>query len=197
MAEQLCIDLYTDQMQDWMKDYGFQKKEGRNIIFYTASGDPDKIKAIRDSAGRQHIRYCCYGTQWARSNNYRKVFFAYYKPPYRCRYCNRKLQIQELAVDHIMPIGRVKRSRKARWMLMIRGIRNVNDPRNLAPSCPACNRRKSDKAGFWYVRGVLGKYKIYWITVYSLLFLAVIFAAYSLYDTGALGRALGFFIGGR
>lgn len=196
MVEKLCIDVYTDRMHGWMGKYGFRRKEGRGAAFYTVTGDPDTIKEIRNKAGRQHIRCCCYGAQWARSNDYRKVFFSYYPPPYRCRYCNRKLKEQELVVDHIMPVGRVKKSSRARLMLKIRGIRNVNDPRNLAPSCSACNRRKSDKIGLWYLRGILGKYKIYWIVLYILLVLAVLFVVYSLYHTGFFGEVLKFITGG-
>ena len=68
-----------------------------------------------------------------------------------------------LVVDHLVPVAKTKKSTLARNLLYVRGIDNVNDWRNLAPSCYRCNSRKSDKMGLWYIRGILGRYELYWV----------------------------------
>ena len=78
-----------------------------------------------------------------------------------CRYCGRRLSRKYLQVDHIVPVSRTKKGGISRFLLEIRGIRNVNDIRNLAPSCGKCNRKKADHLGIWYIRGMLGKYRWY------------------------------------
>ncbi len=105
---------------------------------------------------------------WERSYNYRDVFFQSYDPPYRCRYCNRKLAKKYLTVDHIVPVAGTRKSFLARWILKSRGIKTVNDPRNLCASCRRCNASKGAKMGLWLIRGWLGQYRAYWITLYLL-----------------------------
>ena len=72
-----------------------------------------------------------------------------------------------------MPVARVKKSRYARFLLRIRGIRNVNDTRNLVASCHRCNERKRDQTGLWYLRGLLGRYRVYWL-IRDLMLLALL-----------------------
>ena len=80
-----------------------------------------------------------------------------------------------MEVDHLIPVARAKKGGFARQMLKEEGIANVNDVRNLVPSCRRCNRRKGTKMGVWYIRGILGKYPVYWkIILMSKIFLVVI-----------------------
>ena len=86
-------------------------------------------------------------------------------------------------MDHIVPVSKAKKSRKARQKLTIHGIKDVNNPKNLAPACVSCNQRKGNKMGLWYYRGVLGKYRFYWPAVYLLLAVLLILVVYSLLHT--------------
>ena len=117
---------------------------------------------------RYRLKCLWYKTEWTRSSNYRYTFFRFYEPPYRCRYCNKRLPKDKVEVDHLIPVGMAKKYRSARFLLRIRGINNVNDVRNLVPSCHRCNEQKRDKLGLWYIKGVLGKYSLYWIIKYIL-----------------------------
>ena len=101
--------------------------------------------------------------EYERANNYRQTFFARTQAPYRCRYCNKKLQKNKVVVDHIVPVAKAQKKASARMMLAVKRCGSVNDIRNLAPACRDCNSKKSDKMGLWVVRGWLGKYKLYWI----------------------------------
>jgi hypothetical protein len=93
---------------------------------------------------------------------------------------------KKMVIDHIVPIAAVKKSASARRLLTLHGIQNVNDPKNLAPSCVPCNSRKRDHLGLWYIRGVLGKYKIFWAAYYASFAILILLALYSLYATNAV-----------
>lgn len=170
MDNEICIDLFTDMKESWMFGYDVKQVSGPNGIYYTATVTPDQKKNLLKEAAKHRVRYRYYEKCWSRSNTYRNDFFQYYSPPYRCRYCNRKLS-KKIVVDHLIPVAKAKKSAYARFLLKIQGIQNVNDPRNLVPSCARCNLRKSDKMGLWVLRGFLGKYKIYWVCYYMSLFL--------------------------
>ena len=117
----------------------------------------EKPKRTIKKIQKAGIKYECYRVEYERANNYRQTFFARTQAPYRCRYCNKKLQKNKVVVDHIVPVA------SARMMLAVKRCGSVNDIRNLAPACRDCNSKKSDKMGLWVVRGWLGKYKLYWI----------------------------------
>lgn len=187
MENQICVDLYTEKTYFWMTQYPLKKVTGAKWCYFTIMTDEKNLKDILKYASKYHIKYDYYGKQWSRSSNYRDVFFTYYKPPYRCRYCNKKLTPNQVVVDHIIPISKVKKSKKARKKLTLWGIKDVNDPRNLAPACKSCNKAKSNKMGLWCIRGFLGQYKIYRPALYVIFILAITIAAYSLYATNFAG----------
>ena len=112
---------------------------------------------------KNRLRYNWYKKQWDRAGGYRARFLRVNNPPYRCRYCPRRLPVKKLEVDHLVPVARAKKSAFARMLLRIQGIHNVNDGKNLVACCHRCNERKRDRMGIWYVRGHLGKYRLYWL----------------------------------
>lgn len=183
MENQVCIDLYTEKTYQWMTRYPLKKQESAKWTYFTITTDKKNVGEITRNAVKYHIKYNCYKKEWKRSSNYRSEFFRRYPPPYRCRYCNRKLRPDEVVVDHIVPVSKAKKSRNARQKLTIHGIKDVNDPKNLAPACVSCNQRKGNKMGLWYYRGVLGKYRFYWPAVYLLVAVLPILAVYSLLHT--------------
>lgn len=146
--------------------------------------DADSKKKIDRLCDRYRLSVKWYKKQWTRSSGYRSAFFRNNKPPYRCRYCHRRLPKDKLEVDHLMPVGKAKRHAHIRFLLWVSGIRDINDPKNLVASCHSCNERKRDKTGWWYIRGVLGKYKLYWLVVYLFrlaLFLGLIWLSYQVF----------------
>lgn len=106
---------------------------------------------------------------YIRSNNYRTEFFKKNKGPYRCVYCNKKLTKKQMEIDHLIPVSKSAHSMILRVSLKIFGIKNINDTKNLVPSCRRCNRRKGAKIGLWTIRGFLGRFKLYWILLYMFL----------------------------
>lgn len=104
-----------------------------------------------------------YPENLGRSDNYRREFLRANPRPaggYRCRYCHRRLPERKMTIDHIYPIYLAK-SGKSFW-LKLAWLKDVNDVRNLAPACRRCNAKKGRKAGIWVLRGIVGKYAIYW-----------------------------------
>lgn len=127
--------------------------------------------------------YKCYDKQYERSNNYRQTFFESFPKDhsFRCIYCNKKLSPQDVTVDHLIPIDKAKTSIITRFIIKKLHYQSINDIKNLVPACSCCNRAKSNKMGLWIIRGILGKYKIYWGLVYFIRILLFLFAFYLIY----------------
>ena len=146
--------------------------------FSISAEDKGYITKVCD---RYRLKCIWYRKEWTRSSNYRYTFFRFNKPPYRCRYCHKRLSKDKVEVDHLIPVGMAKKYGYARFLLRIRGIKNVNDSRNLVPSCHKCNERKRDRIFGWYIRGLLGKYKLYWFIRYFLDIILAICIIYIIY----------------
>ena len=170
------IDIYTERVPKWMKEYSLEKQENQYGTFYKTKLTNKQAAKLERQLTRRKIRFRSYDENLERSSNYRSVFFHNNKPPYRCRYCHKKITGKELEVDHIIPVSKAKKDVKVRTLMLVTGIHNINDPKNLAPSCISCNRRKSDNTGLWYVRGILGKYNLYWtfIKIFKLAFIGIL-----------------------
>lgn len=90
--------------------------------------------------------------KYERDDSYRERFVAAHPPKngkYRCVYCGRKIKKDDMQVDHIIAVNRVKKN----WLYKICVPNGVNDISNLVPSCARCNNRKGDKGGLWALRG--------------------------------------------
>ena len=197
MGDKFILELYTEKQTKWMEGYKFQPKKNRQGSYFLTETDQKEMNHILTKARKSHIRYRCYGKEWARAPGCRDRFFRENPGPYRCRYCNRWLAKEQVVVDHIIPVNKAKSSQKARNMLRRSGMTSVNDIRNLAPSCPWCNSRKGDKIGLWYLRGIFGKYKVYWAFVYTILLAVAIIGVYSLWHLYFIGNLTKILGGGR
>lgn len=118
---------------------------------------------------------------YERSTNYRRNFFNRYHGIlgtgiYHCSYCGKLLTKKRLRVDHLIPIYRVKEAGIGRVIMSLHGIRDINDTRNLVPSCESCNSRKGSKMGLWIVRGAVGRHYIFWFILKLTIFAAMIYA---------------------
>lgn len=155
--KEYCVDIFTDRVMSWMEDYHPVKATSPYGTYYTVKANEKEKRKILRQAMWHNVRTRAYESRWARSDDYRRVFFAHTSPPYECLYCGRYIGSDQMQVDHIVPVSAVKKSAYARWLLERKGIRNVNDIRNLAPSCRRCNARKGTKLGLWYIRACLHK----------------------------------------
>lgn len=162
-TECLYFDLFTDRRLKWMDTYHPKRVDNRGRPYYTILVPTSQKRSVIWKARLRGIRFRFYEKRWSRSSNYRDQFLEINHGPYRCRYCNRKLTRESMVIDHIVPVAKVKSSTYARRLLEWNGIMDVNDVRNLAPSCRKCNGRKSDKMGLWCVEGWLGQYTWFWL----------------------------------
>ena len=125
-----------------------------------------------------------------RSDDYRKKFFESNKGIlssgiYHCSYCGKILTKKNVSVDHLIPVHRVKRFSLARLIMLYNGINDVNDIRNLVPSCKRCNSKKGSKMGLWLYRGNIGKHFIFWGIIWTVvlsLFIVGIIHSHEIYD---------------
>lgn len=139
----------------WKKD---EKRWQRHID----DSNRDELKKVRKFCRRKFLKYDFVDDSMDRSTNYRNNFFKSRKGIfgsgiYVCAYCGRFLTKKRVCVDHIIPVYRAKNDDFYRKLLSFRHIKNVNDIRNLAPSCNKCNSKKSANGGFWIIRGWFGR----------------------------------------
>lgn len=151
----MIIDIFGEP-PSWLK---CEKVNGPYGTYYRTRATREEARKI---TRRLHVKYRVYDERWARSEDYRQRFFASNRPPYRCVYCGRPLG-KYIQVDHIIPVGQTVKNPYARMLLEMRRIDNVNDPRNLAPSCAKCNRAKSDHIGLWPLRAWAGKRGLFFL----------------------------------
>lgn len=113
---------------------------------------------------------------YTRSKNYREKFFKNAEPvkKYRCVYCGKRLPKEKITIDHIYPVAKAS-TRRGKKHLKKKGIYNINDEKNLAPSCKHCNSSKGQKAGIWILKAHLGQHEWFWKIRAILLF--ILFAA--------------------
>lgn len=163
--------------QAFLKRY-FIKKSTKYQNHYYINTYIEKPKKEIKKLKLAGICYSCYRVEYERSANYRTVFFQRTQGPYRCRYCNKQIKKSDVFVDHIIPVSQAQKRNSARALLSIHGCSNVNDIKNLAPACRRCNLKKSDKMGLWILRGHLGAYKAYWVSIYILFVLFILFAVF-------------------
>lgn len=148
-----------------LKSMGFKKRKEKGYFFWYRHIDDDKtdkIKNIKHFCRCRLLRCMIIDDSMERSNNYRSVFLKRYKGlfctgVYFCAYCNSPIRRSKMTVDHIVSVYNARTNPSYRHLLERLNIQNVNDIRNLAPSCFKCNRRKSSDGGLWIIRGYFGK----------------------------------------
>ena len=153
-----------------------------------------KVKASRYAlfesfCRNKHLKYCIDNGFGERNSSYRHDFFSSHPPQvlgkyYFCAYCGRLLSKKNVTVDHLWSVDLAKKNPKVQKKLGRKGYSNVNDVRNLLPACSDCNGKKGKKAGWWIIRGRIGRHKIFWYLIYLLRFAACMCVIKYLYDAG-------------
>ena len=146
------------------------RKDSGGKYFYRLVDNKDKaeLKRLEKFCRRRSLNYSFTDETMSRSAGYRSSFFRENKGIfgsgiYMCAYCGRLMGSGKTRVDHIIPVKKAGTSKFYQGLLKLRGIKNVNDVRNLAPSCERCNSRKSAYGGLWVIRGLFGRI---WIRVF-------------------------------
>ena len=168
--------------------FRFRKKDK---IWIKTDEDESLIEYYKIFSKSRDLTIRTFRETFERSNDYRKRFFLsnppHLKGKYFCAYCGTLLELEELTVDHIIPVVKAQRNGFSKWILKKINITDINDERNLACSCIECNSRKGRKIGIWTIRGFLGKHKWFWFIFYVgfiCLTILVFMAAYEVIKYG-------------
>lgn len=166
----ICFQAFPTDIQykkyktSLVKKHGFEEKvnqQGKYLYKEIVSEEAWIIQHLLDSL---EIKYRQYDSRYERSNTYRAAFLrANRRKTYRCSYCGKRIKVQQMEVDHLVPVAKAKISWLARMLLFLQGSKSVNDVNNLVPSCIGCNRSKTDHMGLWVLRGMIGKHRSFWI----------------------------------
>lgn len=137
---------------------------------------------------RKGFRLQAVPSQYTRSSDYRRQFFAN-QPPlrgmrYRCAYCGRKKKKEDITIDHIFPVHGLELSERVRRRAALHGIHGANDLRNLCTACRRCNQRKGAKMGGWITKGFLGRHEWYWRLRHFLFFVIVCIIIWFVLNSG-------------
>lgn len=164
------IEIYTGIIKDTdtiilLKKMGFNLKinsEGKVWQKQINNKKHSEIQRIKRFCQQQFKYYRFIDESMERSTNYRDCFFKQQKgifgtKIYICAYCGKFLKRRNVQVDHIIPVYKAKTNFFYRNLLSIRGIKNVNDIRNLTASCKKCNCKKSANGGLWIIKGIFGR----------------------------------------
>lgn len=156
--------------------FNLKKDEsGKYYQRHIEDNDTAELKSIKRFCRHRFLRVVLHDDSMERSTNYRNRFFRENRglfgngEYYLCAYCGKPLSKRKVRVDHIIPVYLASHSDEYKKMLLVKGIKNVNDPANLAASCARCNGRKGASGGLWVLRGYFGRS---WVRV---LFREVIF----------------------
>lgn len=144
--------------------FSYRKDEsGKYYQRHLDDNQKEELREIKRYCRRRLLRCRASDDRMERSNTYRANFFRHNRGMfgggelYLCAYCGRPLKKSKVRVDHIIPVYLAGHSLRYRNMLTVRGIKTVNDPRNLTASCAKCNGRKSSYGGIWVIRGYFGQ----------------------------------------
>lgn len=156
----------TYPVRDRLKADGFRWSP-HNRWWTTVVGKPE-VPALLTRYGRMGLSVSTDEPEYNRSSGYRRMFLQTHEgPAFRCVYCGRKLRVDSrgpdrLTVDHVIPVQAVNgspASARNRKLLEREGLQDINDPKNLVPACPACNRKKSDRNSvLWRFRARTGRW---------------------------------------
>lgn len=160
----------TYYFKNELKEFGCQFKKTGKYSGYWYLNTEDQFLANRLQAYclKKGLTFLILESSYSRNAHFRADFFANNKPIikngkpyYRCVYCGRHFQKNQITIDHLYPIHKVKNSSFRninRKLLKKLDIEDINDCKNLVAACSSCNKRKSKKTGLWLIRGYLGKY---------------------------------------
>lgn len=169
----------TITYKDELKSLGLSFKKTGKYSGYWYTDDDSRQRELLKFCNKRKLIIEKEDERYTRSSDYRTQFFKYNKgykhdgKTYHCAYCGKKVKKDELEVDHVVAIDAVKNHILARLFIFLLGIHNINDTKNLVASCKKCNRKKSNKQGFWVLRGYLGKHIWFWRTLRFLIFIFI------------------------
>lgn len=164
---------------NYKKFSGFEKKQPG---IYTATVETKQEAKDLCRKAKWHFMFAqFYDEKWSRSTTYRGDYMKGLDPHARCRcvYCGKIDNLENMVIDHIIPVAMAKESKTVQRILEKLGYESINDVRNLVPACNDCNTKKGrDYNIFYSIRAKLGGYEIFWYIYWGLQILIIIFLIY-------------------
>lgn len=143
----------------------------------TEEENKEFIRKCEKFCHKKNYEFILAEDRYSRSSTYRKNYLEAHSGwhgLYICMYCSKVVPVNKLSIDHIIPVDKAMRCRSAKFLLFINGIENVNDLKNLGPSCRKCNQKKSNKMNaYWILRARIGKIPFSWVLIWSIKLLIV------------------------
>ena len=180
----------TKKYKTELKKLGLTFKPTGQYTGYWYTNDDSRQRELLKFCNKRKLIIEQEDSRFSRSAKYREDFFRANKgykrngKDYHCAYCGKKLKKQKLEVDHVIAVDAVKKRLLPKLFIILTGIKNVNDPKNLVASCRRCNRKKSNKQGLWVIRGYLGRNIWFWRILRILILAILIFGIVYLYQEG-------------
>lgn len=170
----------TYRYKDELRNKGF-RYSSEPIPHWEGDVSEDKLFEIENWCFARKLSLITHFSK--RSVDYRKSFFKenagnFGEGRYLCAYCGRILKKENVTVDHLISVNKVQSSKRYICLVRRLGFKNVNDIRNLVPSCKHCNSRKGSKGGLWIVKGFLGRYRTFWLIFWSVALIIILFFIY-------------------
>lgn len=174
---------YNNEKKYWYKDLECDKATQNK-----------QIKKYKDICKKNNLSLIEKNSNYTRSNSYRKDFFKAHPYGvignyYQCAYCGKLVKKENLTIDHLFPIKRVEKGRfKKMWrfFLKIKGIKNINQTKNLVGACQSCNLSKGTKLKKWYLKGCIGRHWLYWLIKWMIYLILILSALQLVVETNIL-----------
>lgn len=153
-----------------LRDMGFDAVEAPEACWFRDMPEED-VPAIEEWCFERGLEV---ETPYSRvSPDYRKRFWLAERSNLRwhrlrCVYCGRMVHQKRLIVDHLIDAKHVRKSKFYLWLLRKWECESVSDVRNLVPCCKFCHYFKDEDAGIWVIKGLLGRYRVFWAAIWIL-----------------------------
>ena len=115
------------------------RRDGKYAHHWERSGlSSSEVGAFKAAARADGFKLVAWEEAYERSTTYRKAFLAANPGPWRCRYCNRRIdRAERMTVDHIVPVAAVKTpSRRAGRSPAGCSVRRAPPPSTTAATSP-------------------------------------------------------------
>ena len=178
--------LYKNRKYLREKGFHFVKRSFGKSYYEKRTSDEQEIEEMKTYCKHHRLLLQVHKKEHIRSHNYRKTYFDTI-PQNRsyifCAYCGLPIKRENITVDHIIPVDKVKKTAYGKGLMKILKIQDVNERRNLCGACRHCNSRKRAKMGIWVILGFIGNYQKLWYIRWGIrgcLLLAIIFSLYKI-----------------
>ena len=183
--------IYNHRYYFRENDFAFNKRSYGKSYYARKFQTEDEMISYISYCKNNGLKYRTIESSYIRDNSYRKNYFEsndFLKQRINdgyalCAYCGLPVKINDLTVDHIVPVVKAKNTQIAKGIMKIMKISNINERKNLCGACSKCNSKKRANMGLWIIRGIIGKSKYVWLIrwILRIVFLALLVYIYKMY----------------